>query len=133
MEPARGLRAGVTSSGVTIVANQFWTQNTSGVLDAAEEGDSFGCVLSAWDFGNGAAADLAVGVPGEDVGIIRDAGAINVPYGGSTTAGPTTNRNQFWSQDSPGILEEAQEFERFGSTLYWVGAVRLGAMIPPEV
>jgi FG-GAP repeat len=36
------------------------------------------------DFNNDGAADLAVGVPGEDVGSISDAGAVNVLYGSAS-------------------------------------------------
>ncbi|HZD02731.1 MAG TPA: FG-GAP repeat protein [Actinomycetes bacterium] len=48
------------------------------------------------DFNNDGADDLAVGVPGEDIGGIRDAGAVNVLYG--STAGVTGTGSQLFTQ-----------------------------------
>ena len=45
------------------------------------------------DFNGDGEADLAVGVPGEDVGTVTDAGAVNVVYGSG--AGLLSDGNQF--------------------------------------
>ncbi|HXG20288.1 MAG TPA: integrin alpha [Methylomirabilota bacterium] len=111
-----------TSNGPSTTRTQNWTQDSSGVIDVAEEGDQFGYALSAWNFGNGSRADLAIGAPFEDLvstiteTLQEDAGAVNVLYGSAT--GLTATGNQFWNQDSPGILDAAQTGDRFGSTLY---------------
>jgi FG-GAP repeat len=105
---------------LTTTGNQFWTQDTAGVLDSAEVGDDFGSALTAWNFGNGPQADLAVGVPFEDLetnaGNIQDAGAVNVIYGSTNRL--TTTGNQFWHQDVEGIFDQAEAFDNFGQALY---------------
>ncbi len=53
------------------------------------------------DFDGDGYADLAVGVPGEDIGSTRDAGMVNVLYGGAT--GLTAAGDQAWSQDTAGV------------------------------
>ena len=53
------------------------------------------------DFNNDGFADLAVGVPGEDIGSVTDAGAVHIIYGSSS--GLTAAGNKVWSQASAGI------------------------------
>ena len=70
-----------------------------------------------FDFDGDGYADLAVGVPGEDIGSRaskHDAGAVQVLYGSSS--GPTA-RDQRWHQDSKGIKGAAEWGDRFGSVL----------------
>ena len=59
------------------------TQNTAGIPGAAEAGDRFGAAisinyLSSGSLGLGAAVDAAVGAPNEDVGSVKDAGAVTI-------------------------------------------------------
>jgi hypothetical protein len=52
--------------------------------------DEFGWSVAAGDFNGDGRDDLAIGVPGEDVSDVSDAGAVNVLYGsanGLTAAG----------------------------------------------
>jgi hypothetical protein len=87
--------------GLTAAGNQLWTQDSQGIKDLAEaEGERFGAALAAANFGEGSPADLAVGVPGEDVGTIVDAGAVNVLYG--SASGLTAAGNQLWHQNQSG-------------------------------
>ena len=67
------------------------------------------------DFNGDGFADLAVGVPSEDVGEMEDAGAVNVLYGSVT--GLSSASNQLWTQDTPGVPGTAQTRDRFGSAL----------------
>ncbi len=69
----------------------------------------------AYDFNGDGYADLPVGVPGEDVGRVRDAGAVNVIYG--SAAGLTARGDQIWTQRSPGVPGRAERGDRFGSDL----------------
>ena len=86
--------------------------------DCLPEGSSNG--ISKGDFNGDGIADLAVGVPDEDVNGFRDAGTINVIYG--TVDGLHQNAvqlNQFWTESNvvaqPGIT--AATNHHFGSAL----------------
>jgi hypothetical protein len=86
---AIGILFGSTDAGLKAAGGQVFTQNTSGVLDTAEEGDGFGVALAAGDFNGDKTTDLAIGVLGEDVvgadtqgfAQIVDAGAVEVLFG----------------------------------------------------
>jgi FG-GAP repeat protein len=97
---------------------QTFTQDSPDILDQAEFDDNFGRSVFGGDFNADGYADLAVGVAYEDVGSIQAAGGTAVIYGTANgldaLAGPG---NQFWTQDSPGILEESQIQDRMGWNL----------------
>ncbi|NEO48719.1 MAG: hypothetical protein F6K55_33300 [Moorea sp. SIO4A3] len=67
--------------GLTTTGNQFWSQDVSRVNDIAEEYDNFGASLGVQDFNGDGYDDLAIGVPGEDLGGIIDSGATQILYG----------------------------------------------------
>ena len=48
------------------------------MIGVAEESDIFGFALTGGDFNNNGFDDLAIGAIGEDIGVIPDAGAVNV-------------------------------------------------------
>jgi hypothetical protein len=104
-----------SASGLTSVGNQFWNQDSAGIKDAAESGDLFGSALSTSDFNGDGVADLAIGVPSEDVGSLSNAGALNLLYG--SASGLTSAGNQFWSQNSSGMSDAAEAGDAFGSAL----------------
>jgi disulfide bond formation protein DsbB len=104
-------------SGLTAAGNQFWSQDSPGIEDLAERDDRFGSSLAAADFDGDGFADLAVGVPYENAVRPGDfgEGGVNVIYG--SPSGLTAAGNQFWSQDSPGIEEIAEDTDLFGFAL----------------
>jgi FG-GAP repeat len=104
-----------STKGLVSKGNQLWTQNSSGVKDAAEANDVFGSSLLAVNFGKTSHADLAIGVPSEDVGVVADAGAVSVLYG--TTNGLTSTGNQLWTQNNTGAGDTAETGDSFGSAL----------------
>ena len=67
-----------------VFANHILAQGINGLDDIIETDDKFGSSLSSADFNGDGSADLAVGVPGEDVNGISNAGAVNVIYGSHT-------------------------------------------------
>jgi hypothetical protein len=121
-EPAGALgRAGAvnviygSATGLTALGNQLWSQASAGVADDPEADDNFGWSLAAGDFNHDGFEDLAVGVPGEDVGLVVDGGAVNVIYG--SALGLASAGNQLWHQDVFGVLDEAQPGDQFGWSL----------------
>ena len=104
-----------SAAGLTAVGDQRWDQDSAGVLDAAELDDQFGSAIAAADFNGDGFADLAIGVVGEDIGALASAGAVNVLPG--SAAGLTAAGDQFWQQDSAGVLDVAEGGDQFGDAL----------------
>jgi hypothetical protein len=102
-------------TGLTGAGSQQFFQGGGGVPDAAEPFDLFGNALAAGDFNNDGFIDLAVGVPGEDIGTIADAGAVTILAG--SAGGLSGTGSQFFSQDSGGVLGAAETGDGFGSAL----------------
>jgi hypothetical protein len=63
------------------------SQDTPNVADGPETGDRFGYSLAVYDANKDGCSDLAVGIPYEDVGTVKDAGYVQVIYGSSTSVG----------------------------------------------
>ncbi len=117
-----------SAGGLSATGDQVWTQDTTGIVDTAEPGDAFGFALAAKNLGKSGQADLAVGVPGEDLEAAADAGVVNVIYG--TSAGLDATGNQRWSQNSSGVLDDAEAGDGFGSAL---AAGDMGNGAPPDL
>src|SRR5439155_6913516 len=77
---------------------QLWTQDSPGIANSAEARDEFGFALAAEDFNDDDAADLAIGIPGEDPP--TNGGSVAVIFGRSSGLSPAGN--ELWSQDSLG-------------------------------
>jgi hypothetical protein len=95
-------------------ANHLWTQNASGTLHGAEDGDQFGRALAAGDFDGDDYYDLAIGVPEEDFSApwsYGSAGAVSVLYG---AASGISSRSQIFYQN---LLTDAATGDRYGSAL----------------
>lgn len=91
------------------------TQNSPGVPGASESGDRFGASLSVADVTGDGYADVAVGVPGEDLGSLADAGSVVLLRGSAT--GIAGTGHQTVSQNTSGIPGTAEAKDRFGSSV----------------
>jgi hypothetical protein len=91
-----------SGSGITATGAQFFDQDSLPAPVVAEAGDHFGWSLAAADFTSADGIDdLAVGIPGEDVGAVVDAGMIQVLKGSALGVG--LSGNQLWHQGSVGM------------------------------
>jgi hypothetical protein len=105
-----------SSGGLTATGNQFWNQDSAGIVNAAEAADVFGFALATGDANGDGKDDLAVGVPGEDFGSIVDSGSVNIIYGSGT--GLAATGNQQWDQDSSGVLDQNEKYDYFGYSVF---------------
>jgi hypothetical protein len=101
--------------GLTSAGNAVITQDD--LYAQAEPNDAFGQVLAVGDFNRDGYADLAVGVPLEDVYVhpddVIDAGSVNVLYG--SAAGLSTDYNQSFSEHTLGT--DYKTSDQFGAAL----------------
>jgi hypothetical protein len=91
-----------------------WSQDTPLVGGYAEQGDAFATSLAAGDFGGDGYADLAIGVPYEDIDTTPDAGCVNVLNG---SVEGLVGDDELWSQDTLGLPDAAEADDLFGSAL----------------
>jgi hypothetical protein len=98
------------------------TQGAGGIPGVSEAGDQFGATLAAtrWDA-------LAVGAPGEAVGVQSGAGAVTV----LTFTGPATFAAGAFTQNSPGVPGTAETGDHFGAALAALGTF-LAVGVPGE-
>jgi hypothetical protein len=104
-----------TASRLSADGNQRWHQNIYGIEGSAGEDDHFGWALAAGDFDGDGCDDLAIGVPGEDIGSIESAGAVNVIYG--SVGGLFYSGDQLWHQDVTDVADSAETVDMFGIAL----------------
>jgi hypothetical protein len=93
----------------------LWHQNSAGVLDDAAGSERFGEALAAGDLNGNGRDDLAAGTPRQSLGTAFGAGAVNVLYG--TATGLSATGNQFWHQNSAGVVDAAETDDRFSHAL----------------
>jgi hypothetical protein len=94
------------------------SQDSPGVAGAAEAGDRFGSVLASTD-----TAGVLVGIPSEDVGSAKDAGAVCFLRFDATTGAPIGA--QTWSQASANVAGVPEKGDHFGAAVgsRWAMAV----------
>jgi FG-GAP repeat len=93
--------------------------------DISEPDDHFGAAVSAGDFNGDGFADLAIGVPDEDLSGAGSVGAIHVIYGSPDGDGLTVKGSQFFSQDTTGLVGTGGVHDRFGFALHGSGGTAL--------
>jgi hypothetical protein len=124
--PAGDLAAGGRSGEVHVLfggarglshrGDQEWTAENTGTARPGEASRSFGRVLAAGRFSKSRLSRLVIGNPG--VGFVDNFNAVGevVVLPGSAR-GLTTDGLQVWSQDSPGIADQREYDDGFGSSL----------------
>jgi len=93
-----------------------YSQNSPGVGGVAEPGDRFGASLAVGSrniYNPASVRRVAVGVPGEDVGPIGSAGAVNL----FTASGSGLHGATYLTQDSPGVSGAAESGDHFGASV----------------
>jgi hypothetical protein len=122
-ESVRGARCGAvwrlalspTRSGMAVTASQELTQATTGVTDTCEDGDAFGEAVAVADFDGDGYDDVVVGIPGEDVGAVVDAGAVQFLPG--SPSGLTATGNLYYDQGVTSVIGNAEADDAFGAVL----------------
>ena len=108
-----------TSKGIRASGDQLWLQDTNDVDDTSERGDAFGAALAAANLGySSKEAELVIGIPGEDVGGVEDAGAVAILHGQpgkSLTAKLVADR--FLHQNTAAVDDVAERRDMFGAAL----------------
>ena len=100
----------------TAPEDQFWTEDSADVEDQAETDDEFGWSVDAADFNLDGFQDLIIGVPLQDVSTIADAGAAHVLYGSAAGLQTAAPEDQFWTQGSLGVDDQAEVGDEFGDS-----------------
>ncbi|MGZ2360994.1 FG-GAP repeat protein [Streptomyces sp. 372A] len=98
-----------SAHGLGTSPSAVFSQNTPGVRGAAEAGDSFGASLATGDLNGDGYDDAIVGVPGEDIEPVGDAGGAVVLWGSPQGL---TGADSDWLQAA-----EPRAAARFGSAL----------------
>ncbi len=105
-----------SASGLRGAGSHVLHQDVAKVGDAAEAGDRLGAALAAGDLNGDGKADLAAGVPNEDVGTVTDAGGVTVLFG--SASGVVGNASQaFLSQNAANVADSSEANDRMGTSL----------------
>jgi hypothetical protein len=104
--------------GLDAAGDEFYTQASEGVVGDVEANDAFGGALACGDFNADGFADLAIGVPHEDIGGFpgaTGAGMINILPG--SAVGLDSGASTALDQDSPGMDGGSEDLDWFGMEL----------------
>jgi hypothetical protein len=107
-----------TASGLPGAGNDFFTQSSDGMAGDVEEDDGFGEALACGDFDADGFADLAIGVPFEDIGPFPgaiNAGMVHAIPG--SALGLNALASKHFDQDVPGMDGGSEDTDYFGATL----------------
>ena len=103
-----------SASGVTATADGLYHQNSSGWPGGSEAGDLFGAAVDVADIDGDGIGDLIVGVPGEGIGSINDAGLVQIRYNPDNHSA-TTASVQSLHQGKENVEGSAEAGDGFGT------------------
>ncbi|MGW3424543.1 FG-GAP and VCBS repeat-containing protein [Streptomyces phaeochromogenes] len=101
-----------SASGLSDERVQIFDQDLPGFPGVEEEGDGIGSSVSVADVTGDGFADIALGIPGEDIGDLYDAGSIALVPGSAT--GVTGAGTQTFHQNTAGVPGVAENKDEFG-------------------
>jgi hypothetical protein len=90
------------------------TQNTGNVPGTSEKNDYFGYELDLGDVNGDGYQDLVIGVAGENIGGVTDAGMVTVLYGAASGLN-TSSGAQSFAQSTPGVPGSDEKGDWLGS------------------
>ncbi|WP_405573719.1 FG-GAP and VCBS repeat-containing protein [Streptomyces phaeochromogenes] len=103
-----------SASGLSEERVQTFDQDLPGFPGVEEEGDGIGSTVSVADVNGDGFGDIALGIPGEDIGDITDAGSVALVPGSAT--GVTGAGTQTFHQDTAGVPGVAENDDQFGAS-----------------
>ncbi|MFM9457179.1 FG-GAP and VCBS repeat-containing protein [Streptomyces europaeiscabiei] len=103
-----------SAAGLTAENTHAFDQDLPGFPGAEEEGDHIGSAVSVADVTGDGHADVALGIEGEDVGSVADAGSVALLHG--SAAGLTGVGAQVFHQNTAGVPGVAEKNDQFGAT-----------------
>lgn len=106
-----------SASGLTGTGSQIWSQTSPGVVGVAGRTDRFGASLTMAPLDNGPLLDLAIGTPGDAIGLIKDAGSVTVLMGRASGLSTAEAGGQRFDQNSEGIAGVPEPGDAFGLSI----------------
>ena len=103
------------SANLGTAGSSRWHEDVAKIVGVVEQGDHLGAAVAVVDTNGNGRGEVVIGIPDQDRGSRRDAGAVLVLVG--TANGPSKNRDAVWTQDSAGIVDTSQRQDRFGGVL----------------
>jgi hypothetical protein len=135
--PGESVGTAAGAGSVTFISNgppattSAWTQDSKGVPGTAEAGDHFGASLGSPGGGRDTADVVVAGIPGEDVGSVKDAGSVQLF--GFSGSGASVVPGAAYSQDSKGIPGAAEAGDEFGAAVTYGWQLGCGEVDNPAV
>ena len=102
-----------SDAGLGGAGSLLWQSN--GLTGVLESGDAVGMHVTTGDLNNDGCGDLVVGVAGEGIGPVDDAGAVNVVYGASSGLGRGATAGRVLYQGS-GLADAAERHDHLGAS-----------------
>ncbi len=102
-------------NGLSQRGDDYFHRATPGIRGAPAPADLFGHAVAAGDFDADGDDDLAIGVPFDEVGLVDDAGSVQVLEGGPN--GLRKKGDRIWHRNKPGVRHSAGALDHFGYSL----------------